>query len=307
MTEVPTTSLFFRAQTVADLIAVARAAPEGVFGRMAELVPTGATAQAFVDLAGAQGGRLPPDQAERLHPNLLLAATLPSEDFEGFVVASALLLADRLQSGAGTDDLFHHWDTLEERYRETSAPVRAALLRGFALCHALGQVALEGPPAGTDLVTEPRAAALAALAALATSMTEAELENVARADRGKDIEQHRGSLLDRLRALPNRPPDPWFAAEVVELSSHIPGTPGFAPCTALLLIDAIHTGDTRGAAAYRWMSIGAGYDALPEPDRATIHGGYRHLAESAPAWDPYWDWNAERVAASGTLLPFPPA
>ncbi|MEM1430901.1 MAG: hypothetical protein AAGG09_15705 [Pseudomonadota bacterium] len=99
------------------------------------------------------------------HPALALAATLPNEDLAGFAVATALLLADRLQHGAGPDDLYWHYDAHRTVYRSLPPDTRSAILMGFALLHDMRCVTLEDPPAPDERSARPETLVRSALAA----------------------------------------------------------------------------------------------------------------------------------------------
>ena len=89
----------------------------------------------------------------RAYDQLLLSAAMPENDFSGFATATAILLMDRLQGGAGHDDLFWNWDAFRDHYPLADPPVRAALMNGFRAAAASGLVTLEHGPEGSDCLT----------------------------------------------------------------------------------------------------------------------------------------------------------
>lgn len=136
-------------QATHDLRCVARSAgPETLF-KLAEGANNATKHDDLARLIQKDGCRVGDPATEALLPSLTLAATLPDDDFEAFTVATSVLLADRLQHGLGTDDMFWHWDAFQEHYLSAAPHVRAALLQGYWHAHDQGLVELMDPP-GTD-------------------------------------------------------------------------------------------------------------------------------------------------------------
>lgn len=97
------------------------------------------------------------DAGTRAYSTILLAAAMPDEDFNAFIAATAILLADRLQDGAGEDDLYWNYDAFRDHYRLADAPVRAALMNGFRFGQTVGRVNLPEAPASEVCLTRPQA------------------------------------------------------------------------------------------------------------------------------------------------------
>ena len=72
----------------------------------------------------------------------------------------------------------------------------------------------------------------------------------------------------------------WFPSEVVELTAHVASAPGFAGCTAILLLNAMRDGDGRGWINFRWEPLGAAYCALQPSRRDPILAGIRYIYET---------------------------
>ena len=144
-------------QAIRDLRNVAEGASRATLARIASVIPpSGDQRQAEETLRGLilRGrSRITTDAEAALHPHLLLAATLPDDDVDAFAVATAALLADRLQRGRGGDDLFWHWDAFRPHYRLLEPPTRAAIFQGYAHAHRSGLVTLDALPGPADLVT----------------------------------------------------------------------------------------------------------------------------------------------------------
>ena len=144
-------------QAIRDLRTVAESASLATLGRIAAVVPPvpghGSPDDALRGLIRRGRCRITTDAEAALHSHLLLAATLPDDDSDAFVAATAVLLADRLQRGRGEDDLYWHWDAFRPHYRLIEAPARAAIFQGYAHAHRAGLVALDVMPGPADLVT----------------------------------------------------------------------------------------------------------------------------------------------------------
>ncbi len=132
-------------QSVSDLSASMQSIGLGAIARLSPTDDVRRTVARRV--AGTPRFSFPEDQ--HCYSDVLLAAAMPDEDFPAFVLATCLLLADRLLGGDGTDDLFWNWDAFAEHYQLADPPVRAAVLNGFRLADALGHVSMR------DSVPEP--------------------------------------------------------------------------------------------------------------------------------------------------------
>ncbi len=104
-------------------------------------------------LSIAKSGCVIVDPGSRTYSSILLAAAMPDEDFNQFVVATAILLADRLQSGAGEDDLYWNYDAFKDHFALADPPIRAALMNGFRLGHQLGFLNLPDMPLPESCLT----------------------------------------------------------------------------------------------------------------------------------------------------------
>jgi hypothetical protein len=244
--------------------------------------------QAIVALVHDDACRLTPEATLPLHETLLLAASMPDDDFEAFIVATMILLADRLQGGAGPDDLFWHWDAFAEHYL-TAAPVpRAALILGF---HGLADAKLL--PASDIHLRPVSGVDFARVRADLRAITEAAGDDALRAIAGAD---YGGGAPDHLAALREvvgpqgavlRPGQEWVPSEVLELASHDPAHPGHLVATAVLLTTAMARGDAQGWFAYRWEQQALVYERLPPGARWAVLSAIRYLYEIDPGFAPY--------------------
>lgn len=142
---------FRTAQALADLQAAAREAPPPIVAALAAGSPVAGAEGVLTKLITEHGCRLDGPDGQSLYPALKLAATLPEDGIDSFLLATVILLADRLQQGGGGDDLFWHWDAFRTRYREAEPPVRAAIYQGYLRLDELGLIALFDKPERDDL------------------------------------------------------------------------------------------------------------------------------------------------------------
>lgn len=90
---------------------------------------------------------------KRPYGEVLLSAALPDDDFQSFTVATAILLLDRIQGGAGEDNLYWNWDAFADHFRMADPQVRALLMNGFRVAAAAGAVKLPELPSDADCLT----------------------------------------------------------------------------------------------------------------------------------------------------------
>lgn len=228
-----------------------RAGPQGL-ARIAALIP-GVTATAdalFLALRAMIAGdmRLPRNESEDLHPCLLLAAAHPEADETAFEAATALLLADRILRGVGRDDLFWHWDAFAMHYRAADAPVRAALMQGFALTMELGDLHPNLGPTLDDLTTYDAA----------------------------EIAEH------LRRAWRTEPEEAVaFAAD------GMPETAGNRSQAMIrTCLNALTRGEGHAEMERCWPGFGHDVSAWPVQRAAPVLAAFRWLYESDPDWDP---------------------
>ena len=276
-----------------DLAHLARMAPHSALQRIAASVPPtdmaqGLAQQALEVLVYEDGCRLTQDRTLPLHETLLLSASLPDEDFEAFVLATMILLADRLQGGAGPDDLFWHWDAFAEHYLTAAPAHRAALVLGFRGLAEAGLLPAADihlrPVSGVEL-----ARVRADLRAIAEGAGDDVLQAIAAADYGDRATDHLSALRDVIGSQGSvlRPGQEWIPAEVVELASHDPAHTGHLVATALLLTTAMARGDDQGWFSYRWEQQALVYDRLPAGARWAVLSAIRYLYETDPGFVPY--------------------
>lgn len=243
-----------------------------------------------------------------------LAAASP-ETPDACALALAILLADALQEGLAQGTLDGYADASLDAIRTAPRPLRAALVRGFETARTLGGLGLlppELPFEPEERITTGRDVILGALCDLARSMDSPTRDFVSRADYGCDDEEHRNALTEVLLRDDCRftKDEYLYPSEVVELISHVPTQPGFAECTALLLVNAIPTDDEMGWLDYRWDNNAEAYNGLPPRAAAPILAGFRHHYETSGDFLWYHTRQYDPVLLPERMIPlvdFPPA
>lgn len=243
---------------------------------------------------------------DALHAELMMVASMPDQDHQSFMTATIILLSDRLQFGAGEDDLYWNWDAFEERYREAPSPVRAALMNGFRCAHGHGLVKLDAIPRGKDLRTYDEDDLQRLLKIIARSMMDDIRDQVCLLAPDEIREVHRRALDNCLKSSCVLSEfGGWFPCEVVEQASLDSAHPAYAACTALMILDAIATRDCKGKMAYRYEEQADDYNLLGPELRVPLLAGLRHLHEMEDDWEPYADWPAEKRIDKAIVMPFP--
>jgi hypothetical protein len=243
--------------------------------------------------------------AEILYEDLLLVAALPDKAYDAFLAATGVLLADRLQEGAGTDDLAWNWLKFQECFRTAPAPTRAALMNGFRWAHATRRVTLENPPAARDLFTYDLADTLRLLKGIARAMPD-ETRDAICAQADMDTRAVHRTALEKLLngSCVLSEFGGWFPGEVVEAAARDCEHPGYAGAMALVLIDAIETRDARGRMARCWEDQAEDFNLLAPEQRGPMIAGVRHLHEMGFDWNPYAAWPAAELAEKAIVVPF---
>lgn len=243
--------------------------------------------------------------AKALHAELMMVASMPDQDHPSFMTATIILLSDRLQHGAGKDDLFWNWDAFQERFREAPSPVRAALMNGFRCAHSMQRVKLDTLPSGRDLRTYDEDDLVRLLRIIARSMTDDIRDEVCKLAPEEIRDVHRKALDNCLKSTCVLSDfGGWFPSEVVERASMDPGHLAYAACTALILLDAISTGDRRGHMAFRYQELAEEYFRLEPEVRMPTVAGLRHLHEMEADWEPYSGWSQDMRFEKAIVMPF---
>lgn len=119
---------------------------------------------AMIETIVQTGGVIPTEKAES-YVALQLTAAMPDDDFNGFIAATAILLADRLQAGSGDDDLYWNFEAFYDHYQLADAPVRAAVMNGFRQVQRIGKCQLPREPLTQNCLTRQKEDVLAILSA----------------------------------------------------------------------------------------------------------------------------------------------
>jgi hypothetical protein len=287
-------------QVVSDLRSVAAQS----FSALSEHL-NGAAKQALRRVIFDQRCLLNTRDADVLHSDLLLVAAMPDKGIEAFVAATVVLLADRVQGGAGQDDLYWNFDAFQDHYQKAHAPVRAALMNGFRCAHTSRKVKLDHPPQGRALQTFDSDDLIRLLKRIARSMSPEVRDLVSQSGPQDTVAVHRKALENCLQGSCILSEfGGWFPGEVVEKVSLDPQHPGHAGCTTLVLLDAITTRDAGGKMAFRWEEQAEIYLRMPPELRVPITAAVRHLHEMGFDWRPYSDWPGEKILQKAVVVPF---
>jgi hypothetical protein len=160
----PSRPRFARAQALADLRAFAGLAGAEPWSAIAAGVP-GVSSEAVAE--AARTGRIDRHGAA-LREAVALAAAVPGET-EAFRLATALLLAEALRGGAA-DGLGWYLDAHADAYRHAPAPVRAAILNGYRVLHALDLGGIGHLPAPEARATRSQAEVEAGMAGVSPNV-----------------------------------------------------------------------------------------------------------------------------------------
>jgi hypothetical protein len=238
------------------------------------------TRQALADLKRVAGG-------DRLPDDICIAfdhSALPDRLW----AAAARLLWQALASGSEEPFLEDLWDQRHAALIAAPAPIRAALMNGFNRLCDLMLLLDSCRPGPNDLVTLSRTSLEPALMTLARAMTLREIDHISRGDYAYNVDRYRealATLLEDPRMV--YPPGQYrYPAEVVELVAHVPGSPGYIPCMAIVLLDALRYGDHISNAEFRLERQWAKLEGLPQRPRDAFLATFRHLYESKPHWSP---------------------
>ncbi len=292
---------FATLQVLSDLQSAATSGFNGLAATMTEsLVP------ALRRVVFDQECKMSVQDVKVLHAELMMVASMPDQDHASFMTATIILLSDRLQYGAGDDDLFWNWDAFQERFREAPSPIRAALMNGFRCSHGLGLVKLDHLPHAKDLRTYDEEDLVRLLKIIARSMTDDIRASVCALAPEEIQEVHRRALDNCLKSsCVLNEFGGWFPCEVVEQTSLDAEHEGYAACTALMILDAIDTKDAAGKMAFRYEVQADDYNLLPTQLRVPLLAGIRHLHEMETDWEPYAEWPAEKRIDKAIVMPFP--
>ncbi len=253
-----------------------RAGPNRL-ARIAALIPGVSTSaqDMFLALRAMIAGdmRLPADVADDLHPCIMLAATHPEADELSFEAATALLLADRIAKGSGQDDLFWHWDAFALHYRAADAPIRAALMQGFALSMETGALDCDLGPTLDDLTTHDAA-----------------------------------QIIGHLRQSDLRVPAPGASPLNFDLPAphdgHSPRTSRQQQDTGRLAqtcLEALTQRTARDRLERIWADNAIAIVSRPSQEIAPVWAAFRWMYETQPNWDPMRDTGQKQSA----LCPIP--
>lgn len=206
------------------------------------------------------------------------------ESSKGADLAVAMIVSNELQRGLWSEASRDFAEMALDQIRVSPRSLRSAILRGL---DGVANYSYSHEPTEYFLPEESRLTraaeqVLPKLCEIARSMDWQTRKSVAAADYGCDVERHFEALNDVLSSDTCLFPkgEVWYPNEVVELVSYVRSTPGFVPCTALLLANALQGRDNVGWFEFRWSKLAADYSDLPKSARAPILAGLRFLYET---------------------------
>lgn len=202
---------------------------------------------------------------------------------EGFGLAVVILLADLLQTRQASRAMPEVWTAAQVRLRGWPETLRAAAANGLRRAVELGLIARE-PGVPADRMTRAAGVIAEPLLRIARAMRPDELLTVA--DLGEDIETDLDALKSVIRHQRGIFGTDGPPVAGVELVANTPGAPGFEGCTALMLLNALQTGDFRGWVASRWETQGAAYCTLRASARDPVLAAVRYVYETDPSFAP---------------------
>lgn len=264
---------FRRAQAAFDLIWLLKSLDDT---RLAH-----AGSEAFPKVVRHRSCRFESDADAKCFETLVSGAL---ETSDGAEIAVAMIVANDLQRGHWHGDAKEIAEFAVEPVRQAPHKLRAAILRGLDaledLSYRYGTNEYFLPK--ESRLTRPINQVLPKLCTIARGMDLPTRKSVAAADHGCDIEKHLEALENVLAAenCTFSNDEYWYPSEVVELASHVRDSPGFVPCTALLLANAVQGKNDLGWFEFRWSNLAADYNALPDSVRAPILAGLRCLYEA---------------------------
>ncbi|MEM9783586.1 MAG: hypothetical protein AAF899_14060 [Pseudomonadota bacterium] len=274
-------------QAVADLRAVAS---EPALGTPEAIRALGANAVEEWHRVRAANALAPVADGGPMRDAVMLAAVSTEEDPVGAMVATAMLLAQTIETRDHSDDWLWAWEALSPYLRSAPARVRAALMNGFKRAREIGIAADEVRPSDQDCLTRDSNEVLKRLFAIARSMTDEQRATVATYDYGQDVERQ----LDALNTVLAHPScaigaavsETWFPSEVVELAAYDHEAVGFVPCFALVMIWTVQDRSyAHSNVGSRWSGARRICLSLPMPIRKPILDGVRHCYEGFDSFD----------------------
>ncbi|SHI04276.1 hypothetical protein [Marivita hallyeonensis] len=223
------------------------------------------------------------------------------------LLGTCLALVDRFEHPSRGTDFDWEWHSFQSVYKSAPAPLRSAIMNGLEWARRYQKVSDTVCPSITDRTTRSVEDILPRLKAIARRMTEQQIERVALADYGQDVQKHKTALSSLIASESLLYPDGdvWFPAEVVELTSHSPSQPAFTECTAIVLINSLADDDWVSNAEFRFSQNAGAYNTLSEHDRGAIIQALRYFYETNNEWQPFEGRAAARLPVS-SFLPWEP-
>ncbi len=211
------------------------------------------------------------------------------DDPVGCLVASLQLLAGAVLGSDKAQGLDWLWDENRDFYHAAPAMVRAAIMQAVVWVARYGGQVFEPMPCEAARLSRELPEVEAQLIAVAKAMTAEEVDAVSQVVGCDDWQRHKRALMGMLASDDVAYPEEdktWYPAEAVELAANVPKAPGYASCLAIVVLDAVRSGDVRGFTLGSYGQIVRATRQLPIEQRRAVMAGMRYLYESDPGWGP---------------------
>ncbi len=216
-------------------------------------------------------------------------AVAAEDDPDGCLVASLKLLAGAVLGSDKAQGLDWLWDENREFYHAAPVMVRAAIMQALGWVARYGGQVFEPMPTAEARLSRDLPEVEAQLIAVAKAMTAEEVDAVTGVVWCDDWRRHKAALQKMLASADVAYPaedKTWYPAEAVESTAHMPKAVGYAPCLAIVVLDAVRGGDVRDFTLDSFGQIVRTARECPTVQRRAVMAGLRYLYESNSDWGP---------------------
>lgn len=209
-----------------------------------------------------------------------------------FVAATTIVLINNLQGGQSTERHLYQAELFFEHYRTLAAPIRAAIFNGFAKLQNLEFAEFGEPISTAETLTNSRKAMENELVSISHSMAPDQIDSFAISIDKDSPEFYRNALIDLLATthVTFRDVDiDCFLDEEIRRMSYDSNEPSYVPCTAIVMLNALHSEDASFHMACKYESQWRDYKTLKRDTRSAFHIALRYFYESDQNWAPSFD------------------
>ena len=204
------------------------------------------------------------------------------------LLGTCLALIDRLEVPSRGTDFEWEWDAFQRLYEIAPAPILSAIMNGFYWGRSYQKVHKNVVPTAATRITNLRDAIAPALLAIAKRMNADQIESVAHADYGCDVQKHANALHSLLATEDclYRDSEVWYPAEENVMTTHDKNKPAYFECTAIVLLNSLNDEDDFGHASFRLSQNAATYRSLQADDQRALYRAFRYHYETDADWSP---------------------